>query len=124
MIRPQNAGMEKSTHSHLYDKFRVLLVEMRKKAGLNQRQLAEKLDRERSFVGRYEIGDRRIDLVEFYWICIALDQDPEEIFSKLVSKFRKAPRKNAIAGRHRIERSKTVKTPYAGGKRSRAPRNA
>ena len=48
--------MEKSTHTADYDALRAKMVEMRKAAKLNQRQLAAKLGREHSFVGRMEIG--------------------------------------------------------------------
>jgi transcriptional regulator with XRE-family HTH domain len=86
-------AVEKSTHSRLYDVFRETLVKMRKQAKMTQRQLAQKLGREHSFVGRYEIGDRRLDVVEFYWICEALGSDPERIFAMLLMDFRRTKRR-------------------------------
>ena len=62
--------MTKSAHTPHYEKILAELVAMRKKAGLTQRQLAKKLNREYSFVWRIETGERRLDLVEFYWVCI------------------------------------------------------
>ena len=53
---------------------------MRKAAGLTQRQLAKRLKREHSFVSRIELGERRLDVVEFYWVCRACDQDPKSIY--------------------------------------------
>lgn len=50
---------------------------MRKGAKLTQRQLAEKLGRERSFVSRIELGERRLDAVELYWVCRACGQNPQ-----------------------------------------------
>jgi len=47
------------------------LVGIRKKAGLTQWQLAALLNRERSFISRIESGERRLDLLEFFWICNA-----------------------------------------------------
>jgi len=41
------------------------LVEERKRLGLNQTQLAERLGRHQQFVSRYETGERRLDVVEF-----------------------------------------------------------
>jgi hypothetical protein len=38
--------------------------------------LAAKLERERSLVGRLELGERRLDMVEFYWLCRACDANP------------------------------------------------
>lgn len=79
--------MEKSTFTPLYDAVRAKLVEMRRSAGLTQRQLADKLGRERSFVGRIEVGERRVDLVEFFWICRACGQDPERAGHELLKSF-------------------------------------
>ena len=60
------------------------VVAMRKAAGLTQRQLAERMGREHSFVARVETGQRRVDLVEFVWICRACEADPLEETRKLV----------------------------------------
>ena len=61
----------------MYDAFRERLVEIRRNAGLTQRQLAAQLCRPRSFVSRIEDGERRVDLVEFIWICRACNAAPE-----------------------------------------------
>ncbi len=68
------------------------LIEMRKTAGLTNRQLAEKLDRENSFVWRIEHGERRLDVVEFFWVCEALGQNAKEVYGKLADEFRKISR--------------------------------
>ena len=54
-----------------------MLVTWRTEAGLTQRQLAERLHREHSLVGRLELGERRLDVVEFYWLCKACGVNPE-----------------------------------------------
>lgn len=79
--------MQKSTHTPLYDLFREELIRMRQEAGLTQRELAKKVGREHSFVGRRELGDRRIDLVELFWIAKACGQDPEEVARRLMGAF-------------------------------------
>ena len=81
--------MQKSTHTPHYEALREKLVAMRKEAELTHRQLAEKLGREHSFVWRIEKGERRLDLVEFFWVCSILGQDPGKVYSELVAKFRK-----------------------------------
>lgn len=63
------------------------LIEIRKKAGLTQRALAKKLDREPSLVAHYELGQRRIDLAEFYWICKACGASPHKEASALMKSF-------------------------------------
>ena len=79
--------MKKSTHTEEYKAVLVQLVKMRKEAGLTQRQLAEKLEREHSFVWRIEKGERRLDVVEFFWVCNALEQEAAKVYSALCIAF-------------------------------------
>ena len=79
--------MRKSTHSPEYVEVLQTLVSMRKAAGLTQRELAKKLKREQSFVWRIEHGERRLDVVEFHWVCNALGFDSVDRFSWLASRF-------------------------------------
>ena len=79
--------MEKSTFTPQYEALRVRLVEMRKAAGLTQRELAERLGRERSFVSRIELGERRLDVVEFFWVSRACGQEPATISAELMREF-------------------------------------
>jgi transcriptional regulator with XRE-family HTH domain len=60
------------------------VVELRKRAGLTQRQLADAVGREQSFIGRIETGQRRVDLIEWITICRACDLDPEVELAALV----------------------------------------
>ena len=48
------------------------LVDARNKAGLSQRDLAEKIGKPHSFVAKIENGERRLDLIEFISIVRAL----------------------------------------------------
>ncbi|MBI4575636.1 MAG: helix-turn-helix transcriptional regulator [Planctomycetes bacterium] len=66
----------RAAHTPLYDEFRRRLAELRRSAGLTQRALAARLGREHSFVARLELGERRLDVVEFYWLCGAVGVDP------------------------------------------------
>ena len=63
-----------------------MLVAMRVKAGLTQRQLAERLGREQNYVGRIETGQRRLDLVELVRYCIACDVDAAKQIQRLISR--------------------------------------
>jgi len=56
---------------------------MRSDAGLTQRALAEKLQMHNSMVHRSEIGDRRIDPVEFASWCRACGIDPGKAIREL-----------------------------------------
>ena len=65
--------MARSFHSYKHDIFRTLLVEARKNAQLTQVELARRLDVPQSFVSKYEIGERRIDFIEFVEIAELLN---------------------------------------------------
>lgn len=82
--------MEKSTFSPLYQILCAHLIALRRAAGLTQRALAKILERERSFVARIEQGERRIDLVEFFWICRACGSDPKATAHQIMSVLERA----------------------------------
>lgn len=77
--------LTKSVHSGGQLAFQTLMIEARKKAGLTQRDLAEKLLKTQSFVAKYEGGERRIDVIEFLTICQAIGADPRKILKKLAT---------------------------------------
>jgi transcriptional regulator with XRE-family HTH domain len=79
--------MRKSTHSPEYVAILKTLLEMRKNAGMTQQQVADKLGREQSFVWRIEKGERRVDLLEFFWICNVLGYDAAQVYSDLCLMF-------------------------------------
>lgn len=81
--------MKKSIHSDEYGAVLKKLTQMREQAGLTQRDLAEKLERENSFVWRIEHGERRLDVVEFFWVCEALGQDAKTVYAELAEAFGK-----------------------------------
>lgn len=68
--------MTKTIHTRQSQCVRETIVALRTKAGLTQRQLAAKLQRERSLIGRLELGERRLDVVEFFRLCLACGADP------------------------------------------------
>ena len=72
-------SMSKSTHSHEYDVLRQQLRAMRKAAGLSQRVLARRLMVPPSWVSKVETGERRLDMVEFYWFCLACGENPSAV---------------------------------------------
>lgn len=79
--------MNKAIYSKQGVRLRELLVALRKNAGLTQRQLAVKLKREHNMVGRIELGERRLDVVEFYWVCKACGVRPEAVARDLFRRF-------------------------------------
>ncbi|MBN9345473.1 MAG: helix-turn-helix transcriptional regulator [Devosia sp.] len=77
--------MGKSIHSPEHQKLRELLTAARKKAGLTQAEVAERLGRPQSFVAKYEGGERRLDVVEFVHVSRALGVEPGKLI-RLVEK--------------------------------------
>jgi transcriptional regulator with XRE-family HTH domain len=67
--------MPKSAFSPQYERFRALLVQARKGAGLTQYDLAQRLERPQSYVSKYENGERRLDLIEFLNLAAVLNID-------------------------------------------------
>lgn len=65
----------KGFHDERYRTLIGKLVEARKAAGLSQEAMAVRLGRHQQFVSRYEIGERRLDIVEFIDISRALGVD-------------------------------------------------
>ncbi len=79
--------MDKTIHSRQNDCVCKKIVALRTKAGLTQRQLAAKLNRERSLVGRLELGERRLDLVEFFSVCRVCNANPVAEAASLMRQF-------------------------------------
>ena len=76
--------MVASMFTHASDLLAAAVAELRKRAGMTQRQLADALGREQNLVARIETGQRRVDLVEWVSICKACKTDPEAEISRLV----------------------------------------
>jgi len=81
--------VNKTIHSQQSERVREALVKLRQNAQLTQRQLARKLRREHSLISRLELGERRVDVVEFFWICQACGADPARTASSLMRQFAK-----------------------------------
>jgi transcriptional regulator with XRE-family HTH domain len=69
--------MPASMHNPAADLLANTVVELRKRAGMNQRELAAALGREQNYVARIETGQRRLDLIEWVQILWALGAEPE-----------------------------------------------
>ncbi len=63
-------------HEHLVH----VLIEARKRAGMTQAQLAEEVGKDQTFVSIIERSQRRVDVLEFYALAMAMGADPVELF--------------------------------------------
>lgn len=60
-----------------------LLREIRIEDGLTQMELAERIERDQTFVSKYESGQRRLDVLELREICQAVGLTLEEFVKRL-----------------------------------------
>lgn len=60
-----------------------LLREIRIEAGLTQMELAVRIERDQTFVSKYESGQRRLDVLEAREICQAIGITLEEFARRL-----------------------------------------
>ena len=70
-------------HSTAYKTLLELLVAARRQKGLNQTELGKRLGRRQTFVSKIELGERRLDLVEFLILADVLDVDPHEVLKQV-----------------------------------------
>lgn len=60
------------------------LVVARKTAGLSQHELAVRLKTSQTAIARIEIGERRVDVIEFLDLAHALRIDPHQVLNDLM----------------------------------------
>jgi len=82
-------ALTRSIYTKSYEQFRQLMVDARKRAGLTQIQLAGKLGKPQSFVSKYELGERRLDVIEFLEVAAALAAQPEVLLRELSDRKRR-----------------------------------
>jgi transcriptional regulator with XRE-family HTH domain len=68
-----------------YIELRRLLVQTRNRVGLSQMALAKRLGRPQSYVSKFERGERRLDVVEFFEVVDALGVDGFKLLKTLLA---------------------------------------
>jgi len=66
-----------------YQALRDVIIEARREAGLTQRQMASRLGRSASHIGRIEIGERRVDTLELVRMAKSLGVEPTHLFRQI-----------------------------------------
>lgn len=79
--------MAGAAHSDAYIAFRKALTVMRKDAGRSQAQLAKILEKPPSYVAKYELGERRLDVVETWSIINILGANPSSFLDLVLDPF-------------------------------------
>jgi transcriptional regulator with XRE-family HTH domain len=80
--------MNKKALATHQDRLQALLKSVRIEAGLRQNDLAERLGKPQSFVSKYESGERKLDIVELYFVCKEMGTSLQEFarrFEELVA---------------------------------------
>ena len=76
--------MQKSIHTERQERLRTLLKAARKKAGLTQDELTERMGAYKTFVSKYERGERQLDVIEFLAVAEALKLDPKVLIEQVM----------------------------------------
>ena len=76
-------------HAPDYKKFVELLVLARRNQRMTQRELARRLQKPPSYIGKIEKCERRVDLIEFLAICGAMNLEPAVFLAHLAQKIAK-----------------------------------
>lgn len=66
-----------------YALLRNELCKIREAASFTQRQLAERLQMPQSWVAKIEVGERRIDVLEFCHFVAGCNADPSEVLTRI-----------------------------------------
>jgi len=68
-----------STHTDFYRRLIASLIKARKDAGLTQAEVAQRIGQRQTFVSKYELGERRLDVAEYFEISRAIGADPHAL---------------------------------------------
>ena len=91
--------MSRSTHNTDYQLLLSILKTARKRVGVSQVELAERLGNTQAFVSK---GERRIDAVELVEFAEALGVPPQELLSEYLDKRSSGPFAHSGKTRSRI----------------------
>ena len=84
LSRVTGASPLKALRSRRHRALCSVLALARKAAGLSQHDLALRLKTSQTVIARIEIGERRIDVIEFIDLSRALKIDPREVLTQLM----------------------------------------
>lgn len=84
--------------SPAHEKVIEILVDLRKRAGLTQRDLAAKLGTRQSLIARLEAGQRALTFLEFVAVCEALGTPPTAVLERVLTEIPQADRARAFPG--------------------------
>jgi transcriptional regulator with XRE-family HTH domain len=71
-----------TVHTQAYKAILSTLISLRKESELSQADLAARIGKPPSFVGKYELGERRLDVIELLIILRELSTDFETFWAR------------------------------------------
>lgn len=81
----RSVHLAKTLRSRGHRALLAVLVASRREAGLTQADLAKRLGLVPSWVAKVEIGERRLDLVEFVTVARAMKVEPAVLFEQFIA---------------------------------------
>lgn len=78
--------MAKSIFTVQHKSFIEALREIRRASSVTQVELSALLEKDQSYISNIERGQRRLDVIEFMAIAVALERDAVELFGEIVSR--------------------------------------
>lgn len=78
-------GMPNGASDIRYRRLLARLIEARTAAGLSQGEVARRLGRPQQFVSRYELAGRRLDIIEYIDVALALGLDGPAELARVLS---------------------------------------
>jgi len=75
--------LKKTIHAKEYHMVIAMLRELREQKHFTQKDLADKIGSDQTFISKIEIGERRVDIIELKYICDALEMDLTEFVKKV-----------------------------------------
>lgn len=83
----------KSTHSAQYQALLLRMRAAREARGMTQQELARRLGKPQSYVSKAEMGERRLDVVEFLHFVRAIEGEPYSLLRDIEAEYRPARRR-------------------------------
>lgn len=83
----------KSTHTEQYRSLLALMRASREERGVTQQELARRLGKPQSYVSKAEMGERRLDVLEFLQFMRAIEGEPLAMLRQLERKYRVVSRR-------------------------------
>jgi ribosome-binding protein aMBF1 (putative translation factor) len=71
-LKDKGPPVEKSAFTRDYRTLTVMLRELRRRAGMTQEELAEKVGQTQSYISKWERGELRLDVVQVRELCLAM----------------------------------------------------